>query len=93
MTIHAKIDLCGDDTIWATEIYSEAGHGLICQIFNKPSITKGSTKVLVSDIRRIRSCAYMRIQKSHVKPPVWNLWRNIGVKEITEVMKVMVERE
>ena len=54
---------------------------------------KGSQTVLVSDVHCIRSCAYMHRHKLHVNHPGCNLWGNIEVKEIMEVMKLMVEGE
>ena len=54
---------------------------------------KDSHKVLVSDFHRIRSRAYMHRHKLHVNHPGCNLWENIEVKGIMEVMKLMVEGE
>ena len=52
---------------------------------------KGNQTVLVSDVHRIRYRAYRHRHRLHVKHPGFNLWVNIEVKEIMEVMKLMVE--
>ena len=74
-----------------TSSYGEGGTGLTGQIFNNTSIIEGSQTVLVSDVHRIKSRSYMHRHKLHVNHPVCNLWRKIEVKEIMEVMKLMVE--
>ena len=66
---------------------------LIGEVFNNTSIMKDSQTVLVSDVYCIRSCAYMHIQKLYVNHPDCNLWGNIEVKEIMELMKLVVEGE
>ena len=88
---HVGLDLCEGDTSWETSSYSEAGAGLTGQIFNKTGIMKGSQTFLVSDSHRIRSREYRHIHKLHVNHPGCNLWGNIELKEIMEVMKLMVE--
>ena len=40
LTKQSKLDIYGDDRIWATESYGEAGSGLTGIIANKPGITK-----------------------------------------------------
>ena len=52
---HVELDICGDETCWATASYGEAGAGLTFQMTNKPGITKGGHPVLVSDIHCIRT--------------------------------------
>ena len=56
LTKHAELDLCGDETSWATESYGEEWAGLTGQFYNKPGITKGGQTVLVSDVHRISLC-------------------------------------
>ena len=60
---------------------------------NKPGLTKGGYTVLLSEVHRVRLCAYRHIHKLHVKPPGWNVWGKIEVKTIMEAMKLMVEGE
>ena len=54
---------------------------------------KVGQKVLVRTIHRIRLCGYKHRHKLYVKTPGWNIWGNIEVKEIMEVLKLMVEIE
>ena len=61
--------------------------------FNNTGTMKGNQTVLVSDTHRIRSSEYRHRHRLHVKHPGFNLWGNIEVKEIMEVMKLMVEGE
>ena len=37
----AGIDLCGDDTIWNTALYGEAGVGVTGRVNIKPVVNKG----------------------------------------------------
>ena len=69
------------------------GAGLTCRIANKSGLTKGGQTVLVSDAHHVRLFAYMHRHKLNVKPPGWNVWGKIEVKEIMEVVKLMVEGE
>ena len=46
LTKHAELDLCGDETSWATARYGETGDGLIGQISNKPGIMNIGQTVL-----------------------------------------------
>ena len=71
--------------------YGEGGTGITGQNFNKPCIMKGNQTVLVSDFHCIRSYAYSHRHKFHVNHPGCNLWRNIEVKEIMELTKLVVE--
>ena len=50
LTNHAKLDLCGYETSWATESCGDPGSGLTGRISNKPVIMKGGQTVLVSDV-------------------------------------------
>ena len=93
ITKHAVLDLCVDETSWEPESYSGVGDGLTGQIFNKTGIMKISQTVLVSDVHRIMYRAYRHRHKLHVNHPGCNFWRNIEVKEIMEVINLMVERE
>ena len=77
---HVELDLFGDEKSWVTSSYGEAGAGLTGGISNKPGITKGDQKVLVSEVHRMRPCAYRHRHKVHVKPPGWNLWVNTEAK-------------
>ena len=52
---------------------------------------KASQTVLVSEAHRIRSREYSHRHKFHVNHPGCNLSGNIEVKEIMEVMKLIVE--
>ena len=54
---------------------------------------KGSQTVLVSGVHHIRYCAYRHRQKLYVNHPGFNSWGKIEMKEIMEVMKLMVEGE
>ena len=54
---------------------------------------KVGQKVLVRTIHRISLCGYKHRHKLYVKPPGWNIWGNIEVKEIMEVLQLMVEVE
>ena len=65
--------------------------GITNQISNKPGIIKCGQIVPVNGIHHIRMDAYRHRQKLLVKPPGWNVWNNIEVKEIVEVMKLMAE--
>ena len=61
------------------------------RISNKPGITKGYQTDLLSDVQCIMICSYRHRYKLNVKPYGWNLWGKIEVKEIMEVMNLMVE--
>ena len=61
------------------------------RISNKLGTKKGGQTVLVSDVHLIRPRAYWHIHKLHVKSPGWNVWVKIELKEIIEVLKLMVE--
>ena len=54
---------------------------------------KGGRTALASGVHHIRSRAYRKRNKLHVKPTGWNIWGNIEVKEIMQVLKLMVEGE
>ena len=58
LTKHAKLDLCGDETSWATASYVEVGGGLTDQIANNTGVTKGGHIVLVSNAHSIMMHAY-----------------------------------
>ena len=49
--------------------------------------------VLDRDVHCISMRAYRNRQNFHVKPPGWNLLGKIWVKEIMEVVKLVVEGE
>ena len=49
--------------------------------------------VLDSDIHFISMGTYRYRHKLHMKPPGWNIWGNIYMKEIMEVVKLVVEGE
>ena len=49
----ADLDLCGDETSYATGSYGEKGSGLVGRIQNKPGVSKGGQIVLVSDVQRV----------------------------------------
>ena len=51
----------------------------------------GLQKVLVSKIHRIRTQEYRHRNKLHMKPTGRNVWDKIEVKEIMEVMELIVE--
>ena len=63
--------------------------GITCQIYNRPGITKGYHKVLVSDVYSIREHTYRHIHKFHMNPPGWYVWVKIEANEIMEVLKMM----
>ena len=90
---HAAFDICGDETSWATDSYGEAGAGITGQISKNHGLTKGDQTVLVSDIHCVSLRVYRNRQNLHVNPPRWNVWSNIEVKEIVEVLKLMVGGE
>ena len=49
--------------------------------------------VPVSELHQIRLHEYRHRHKFHVKPHGWNAWGKIEMREIMEVMKLMVEGE
>ena len=69
------------------------GVGIKGQISKRPVITKGGQTFLISDVHCIRLREYSHRHTFHVKHTGWNLWGNIEVNEIMEVMKLMVEGE
>ena len=87
----AGLDICGGETSWETSSYDEAGAGITGKFFNKAGIMKASQTVLVSEAHRIKSREYSHRHKFHVNHPGCNVWVNIEVKEIMEVMKLMEE--
>ena len=66
---------------------------LIGRISNKPSIMKGGQPVLSIEFHRIGPRSYRHSYKLHVNSPGWNVWCKIKVKETTELINLMVERE
>ena len=52
---------------------------------------KGVQTVLVSDVHRVRPFAYKYRYMLHMKTTRWNVWGDIKVKEIMEVLKMVVE--
>ena len=82
----ADLDLCGDETSYATGSYGEKGSGLVGRIQNKPGVSKGGQIVLVSDVQRVRPRAYVHRHKLH-KDNEFTVMGNIE-----EVKKVMEAR-
>ena len=73
--------------------YCGARAGLIRRFANKTGVMKGFQKIMVSDVHHIRPSAYRHRYKSHVNPPWRTVWGKIEMKEIMEVLNMMVERE
>ena len=59
LTEEDNLDLCGDETIWSTDSYSEARAGVTISVNNKPVVTKWVQTVILSDVSHIRPRAYM----------------------------------
>ena len=48
-----ELDLCGDETAYATGEFGEKGAGIVGRIANKTGITKGGQILLVSNVHRV----------------------------------------
>ena len=59
ITKEAELDLCGDESSYATASFGEKGLGIVGRIQNKPGVSKGGQIVLVSDVHRICPRAYI----------------------------------
>ena len=90
MCIRDSLDLCGDETSWATASYGEHGAGLVGRIMGKPGVSKGGQTVLVSDVHRIRPRAYLHRHKLHEKPPGWTRMGQVEARLILEKIVPMV---
>ena len=86
----ADLDLCGDETSWATASYGEHGAGLVGRIMGKPGVSKGGQTVLISDVHRIRPRAYLHRHKLHEKPPGWTRMGQVEARLILEKIVPMV---
>ena len=73
LTKQAGLDLCGDETTWATASPGEAGSGITGRVVGKPGVNKGGQTVIVSDVDRFRPRAYMHRHKLHMKPDGWTI--------------------
>ena len=85
----AELDLCGDETTYATGAFGEKGAGIVGQIANKPGITKGGQIVLVSDVHRIRPRAYLHRHKLH-KDDEFSIMAQVEVRKIVDKLDKMV---
>ena len=90
ITKDADLDLCGDETSWATGSYGEHGAGLVGRIQGKPGVSKGGQTVLISDVHRIRPRAYLHRHKLHEKPQGWTRMGQVEVRLILEKLVPMV---
>ena len=89
ITKEAELDLCGDETTYATSAFGEKGAGIVGRIQNKPGITKGGQIVLVSDVHRIRPRAYLHRHKLH-KDDDFTKMGQIEVRKIADKLNKMV---
>ena len=49
----AELDLCGDETTYATGSYGEKGLGIVGRVVGKPGVSKGGQIVMISDVHRV----------------------------------------
>ena len=91
VALNAELDLCGDETTYATASFGEKGSGLTGRIKGKPGVAKGGQIILVSDVHRIRSRAYVHRHKIH-KDPDHDMtgMGMIEVKLVLEKLKKMI---
>eukprot|EP00957_Ditylum_brightwellii_P080553 6127482-Ditylum_brightwellii.AAC.2 len=68
-----NLDLCGDETTFWHNGYGEAGSGIVGQVRDEPGVTKGGQIILLSDVSRVRSCAYLHCHNLHKLPPGWTV--------------------
>jgi hypothetical protein len=69
VTKYADSYLCGDETTFPQMGYGESNTGLLKRLGQtKPSITKGMQTVMLFDVNRIRSRAYLHRHKCRPNP-------------------------
>ena len=93
LTEKDDIDLWGDETIWSTDSYGEAGGGVNSRVNNKTGFNKGVQTVLIVNCNQISPCAYMHRHKLPSKPPVWTVMGNIEVENIMKNIKPIIKGE
>ena len=71
ITRRADLDLCGDETTYATQAYGEAGTNLVSRRVGKPGVTKGGQIVLLCDTHRKFPQAFMHRHNLNPRPDKW----------------------
>eukprot|EP00957_Ditylum_brightwellii_P203111 15333256-Ditylum_brightwellii.AAC.1 len=60
-----------DKTTLGHNGYGEPGSGIFERVRDKPGVSKGGQIMLLSEISRVRPCAYLHRHKLHKLPPGW----------------------
>eukprot|EP00957_Ditylum_brightwellii_P210743 15365340-Ditylum_brightwellii.AAC.1 len=92
-TCYVDLDLCGDVATFEHNNYEEPGSGLVGQVRDKPSITKGGQIILIFGVSRVRPHAYLYHHNLHKLPPGWTVKGQYEVLAVLEKLKPMIEGE
>ena len=92
LTKESYIYLCGENTIWDTASYGEAGSGVTGRLKNNPGVTKGGQTVLLVNLNNISLCAYIRRHKLHSNPPGCTVMGNIELNNHIEGLNPMIQK-
>ena len=90
ITKDAELDLCGDETTYATGLYGEKGSGIVGRVVGKPGVSKGGQIVMISDVHRVQPRAYVHCHKLN-KDSNFTISGNLEVKMICDKLKKLVD--
>ena len=93
LTKEAYIYLCGENTIWDTASYGEAGSGVTGRFKKNTGVTKGGQTVLLVNFNNISLCAYIRRHKLHSNPPGCAVMGNIELNNHIEGLNPVIQEE